>query len=608
MTITIGNIKINYLSGPDKIGLITPNSIELFKKWNVNEKMSYLPPILVIGDIHNSTSDNCASVSKCYDNDLTCMNIFSPLFYKALDSLSSENSRIDIFLETGFFPYLLKDANIFNELRDKNLFITNDSLLSYIPRYYPSCFSSKEIGCITTNLRYHLADIRFNPSNFNYLDHENEVIFLSIALMKDPKFIDWPLEQIYDFSTSYIESGIEKIDNEIKNKFKNIKFNLPDETIDLSRWLNISKKGNKPSKNPNMNKPPHFATFESYLFFCVENCFNYLNSISCDFFETPGKELIKNICEDPESFILFLLQHPQFKTKSIIYNKIKQSYMGEEICLKLVKRYFIYYQNKFVKPQIKSNNYKYILEQAINDYEKELNNYMLFLNRPLHRNINNGNNKEDFGTNLIQVYPQMCQNFADFISAPLMDLYFLISSWNNMYRDSICCVYIAGTNHIETLTNFLVFEEKCFDISFFHNKKAIINRKSLNQTIDENQKLSLSQKNNVTKTLLRCIDLTNEYDSYNFEEELKKYWLELINKNVGKIFQYKYTLLLNKIYLNNERLKYLTYKYYVKLLSGHLISEKEIEELYLYFISMNKGKEISKKKFIQKCNLLEKFI
>ena len=599
MSFKIANI--NYISGPEKLSLLVPTWKFLsYLEPNKNIGIPPVPPILLIGDHHESQKNNCSTLPLCHAQDLNnidskekdgiCMNISSTLWFKALDSLCGENSHIDIFIEHFMFPYFLKDSSLFKE---------SDTLLSFLPKYYPYCFSTSTSSsikkdsldkdkCPTKYIRYHLSDIRFSPNDIKFLDSEKEKIELGNIFLKHPDYKTLSLKDTFDYVNNKVYKETDIYDDTYKNG------------LEFSSY----------KENVYFDNPYHFPTFESYLFFCIEHCLNYktIKYMNCNFFSNNTLQLLYDWCKNPNQFFEFLFKMDEFSYKSVIQHKIKQSYINYDKCLEICKDYFKFYNQTFSTKQRAS--FIPQLEFALKYFNSLSTYYNSNKNKPYYRRLRETDNeiynkeikmtKEEINNYIEVICPQLGKDILDCFAHPFMDIYFLVSSWSQSYKDSLCSIYIYGTHHMETLQLFL-FKKKYYTIQMDLSRHPEQNRWSY-----DNDKIHMYLK----KTILnRCLFTKQEKEQKDwiFEDELTSYWKQYLflfssvsgsnSIQINKLITFS-----KQQYIIKERIKYLSFPYYIKLLSGYKISDEELNKLYNEYSSY-----ITKKRFIQLCHLSTKY-
>jgi len=515
MPLEISSLKFDYISGPTSLALIVPH--ERLKE-HLKDTSLMPSPILLIGDTHEETTYNCGVLDECITKESNCTSTFSPLFFRCLDTLTNEDYPIDIFLEVGIFPRFLKDPYLFDETRFKSLFDTNDGVMTYIPRYHSTCFStvgkSQEM-CFTKNIRYHLSDIRYQPSFLKLLDNEKSFITIANNMMKTDTN-NLTLEEIYT----------------------------------MSEELNKDKNNSKMLDNLE-----HFPTFESYLFYSLENVVNniILRRSGSMFFDKDVEELFNTLLEDPYKLIEELIKLPQFKTKSMIYKRIKESIFKEDFCLKLFKEYVNYY---FIKNPIKKGEYCKDCVSSVKSLEREIRR------------------KEISG----QVYrttvnsiKDATDNCANELFVPIMDFYFLVTSWKQQYKNSLMSVYIAGDVHVKQIRKFLMIKGYCKDYFSIYN----------NPIINDNKYLK--------GELIRCIEIPKSVP-YSIDDILREYFT-LYSQN-GKV-----KMLINKSNLQRKRIKYFGVEVVQDMLNGKAYSKDKLIESYVKH-TLDNTKNIKGKSFL----------
>lgn len=150
----LGGITIKNLSGPVSFCILVPDQLP--------SEIKNKSPILLIGDDHSSNEDLCEK-----DSDLN-INTYSQIWFRLLDSMTSEDKKIDYFIESFFPPKLAQCEDIINDSTSKWLLNTDtDSPMMFLPKYNIECFSkNSEISnkCSTSGIRYHFSDIRLDKS------------------------------------------------------------------------------------------------------------------------------------------------------------------------------------------------------------------------------------------------------------------------------------------------------------------------------------------------------------------------------------------------------------------------------------------------------------
>lgn len=154
----IGQISFNKISGPVSFHYLEPTEDFLFSL----SKKIYCPPIILIGDNHFTRE------KICYDNEEFTLSIFTPLWLRCLDSLGVENYPIYYGVES-FLPTKITNLEYYFTHENKNWLynIDNQTVMGYIPKQYPECFSkNKNVlkKCITENINFLFTDFRLGLS------------------------------------------------------------------------------------------------------------------------------------------------------------------------------------------------------------------------------------------------------------------------------------------------------------------------------------------------------------------------------------------------------------------------------------------------------------
>lgn len=561
--ITLGSIQFNYLSGPLSISMITPS------KSLLKISSSLLPPILFLGDQHNSTQDNCGMIETCKtkkvytEDEPLCMSTNSALWYRALDSLSSDQAKVDVYLELGFYPYFLKHPTLFDESRYKDLFETNQGMITYIPRFHTSCLSTiDEIQkkCLTRHIRYHLSDLRYEPGIIHFTPNEVDHIERSNKMVKDPSNKN-NLQTIYNtIHSSNSVNSVNSVNSKIHYRSKLV------------------------------GHPDHLPTFESLLYHNVSNRFNktVLAYDSPDmFYEEKTLDLMLLFLQKPQLFIKKIMDLPAFSSKSILHVKMNQCFVPNKICKEIISQYYQYAHDSTVDIR----NYLHReLEFASKKYYKYTMDVMrnpspMLSSVITHYYIKN-NKKRQY---LTKVWPELCKEISALMFSPLVDLFFLFTNWKQ--TNSILSCYIAGLEHTSTLYAFLV-EYDYYKSQFYFGDETLVNERINN--INKLKKCIIPSfiYKNRTFELKRCIQLN---EKVNIDNIILNYYhsQKYTQKDTQKesIIQ-SFTSQQNLI---QERIKCLSYNRYIHVLQGQLLTDQDISEC----ISVSNYK--SKESFLQAC-------
>ena len=159
----IGGIKIEKISGPVSFCILKPT--QKFLEFAEDDQ---IPMQILLGDEHYSFEHTCGTLDA--EHVLTTNSVivsnFAQNWFRLLDSICTEQHPIDYFIES-FVP--------FKELQkpNKQLMKIAPSVMTYIAQHHIPCFSreQKEIKrdkCLTKNIRYHMAEVRWSINVYHY--------------------------------------------------------------------------------------------------------------------------------------------------------------------------------------------------------------------------------------------------------------------------------------------------------------------------------------------------------------------------------------------------------------------------------------------------------
>ena len=231
MPLTIYNKKINKISGPVSMRILTPNKT----KFNNYKKIGMKLPIYILfGDNHLSSKNMC-EICECKDGSSSCCyKIYDPNFMRLIDKVVSPGYSVDFYVEDwGHQETENVDLTKYNGT-------TSLSPLHLVTTPYGVCYNRKlretkqyRKGCPTKGLRWHSADVRklydINKytfelfCNFIILEHpvEEERKYLS-GIKKRSARIEY-IKKVFDlmisiFSKQQIKKYSDVINNLITNK------------------------------------------------------------------------------------------------------------------------------------------------------------------------------------------------------------------------------------------------------------------------------------------------------------------------------------------------------------------------------------------------------
>jgi len=174
MSLYIGGQKIAAISGPVVVSILRHTN-KLIMDLGCGS-----PVLMLVGDHHgltNRCNEDAKHINETYDKgEGIILRMMDKSFYHALDALATEDRPIDYYIES-FFPLKLLQEDKYLKFDRDNFIAFDESILRFLPSNYLSCFSSKNTKkkqelCFTKHIRYHLVDLRFAHSNFNFDDED----------------------------------------------------------------------------------------------------------------------------------------------------------------------------------------------------------------------------------------------------------------------------------------------------------------------------------------------------------------------------------------------------------------------------------------------------
>ena len=219
-------------------------------------------------------------------------------------------------------------------------------------------------------------------------------------------------------------------------------------------------------------------------------------------------------------------------------------------------------------------------------------------------------------------WPQFCEELATIICSPLVDLFFLFTSWK--YSNSICSVFIAGLNHTTSLYTFLV------DNEYFYSEFYFGDHKDINDIIKDEYKLpeylppyyeywSIIQQSIIKEPLKRCIQFNFKKENNNIDDILNKYWLNIykeFSSQNGKENKKKelVKVIIDELYkqqmIIKDRINCISYDIFIRVMSGEVLSSSDLNNSFNQYIITNQliNTEEQKKIFLLKCNFSSSYI
>jgi hypothetical protein len=176
MGLNINKTIIKNLSGPVSAYILTPTEesfVSMKAIFNIKT-----PVIFMLGDVHGSFNGNCQDVIRSRDlQGAVTYNITDPEFLKLLDSLSSEKTPVDFYVE--YFSQYYKEEKDF-KFFDYSSKLLLDNKDCFYRRKNKKIYEDIEIKykCPTENMKWHFGDPREIRNIFD-LDYQRLSIMAS---------------------------------------------------------------------------------------------------------------------------------------------------------------------------------------------------------------------------------------------------------------------------------------------------------------------------------------------------------------------------------------------------------------------------------------------
>ena len=420
MPLEVGGMEFDYLSGPVGMCIFTPSNA-LISQLSKGKGYNVIP-ILGFEDLHWSLKNNCYELNMCKENDVRCVTLYTPILYRLLDQLATSQYSIHLFMEIGFFPYLLKNDKLISPER-LSVFNATDGSMTYIARRHAACLATSRNTenelCFTSNLKYHLSDMRYEPSHLSLRDEEKELISVANKLVRESPYMTVPLQDLY----SEAEQMISRKDAYVQN-------------VDL--------------------KLTHFPTFESYMLDSFSTCCRQSHVL---FYGEKAHELLMLAVTDANAFVNRLTQFRQWFPRSLFAMRMSSSIFPFDFLIKMWKQYIHYAFH-----QDKQREYYLDLVKNLDDSVFDTYNLPKFRalrvrgSRDRYRIEHRvpieteefiiarakANNLEDVRT-----------HFSDILDDAMMEFYFLLTSWKTEHNNSLLSIFSAGSKHITNVRFFM---------------------------------------------------------------------------------------------------------------------------------------------------------
>jgi len=446
----LAGMKFSYVSGPIGMCLLTPSET-LIK----NLKKGYdAIPICGFEDIHWNINKNCYELNMCKDKTTDCVTLYTPLLYRLLDQLATKEYPINLFMEIGFFPYLLSNNKLISHER-LSIFNANDGSMTYIARRHAACLSTSRSTdndlCFTSNLKYHLSDIRYQPNHLQLSNEEMKMIGVANQLVKESPYMTVPLQDLY------------RIAQDIVNHDKPFKY----ETYST-----------------------HFPTFESYMLDAFKKC---CQRSEAKFYDMKAIELLMLAITDANAFVNRVIRFPQWMSRSVFADRMSKSIFPFTFLVTMWKQYMRY---AFIR---RSTDETYIANlevlHTLDDTVFDIYYHPTFdrlRTRPARERLSDRSLEvDDHEFNVAKAKMKSLYNarayFSEILDDAMMEFYFLITSWKTEHNNSLLSVFSAGATHVENVRFFMqkhgYYNTKCINsinktrcISFHKNELSISKR------------------------------------------------------------------------------------------------------------------------------------
>ena len=422
MPLEIAGMEFAYLSGPIGMCILTPS-----KKLISNLKKGYdALPICGFEDVHFSIKKNCYQLNMCKENDTSCVTLYTPMLYRLLDQLATKEYSINLFMEIGFFPYLLKNDKLISPER-LSIFKANDGSMTYIARNHAACLSTSRNTenklCFTSNLKYHLSDLRYQPNHLQLTNEEKKLISIANKLVIESPYLSFPLKDLYSIAE---EMASHKNPNE------------PFESLIT-----------------------HFPTFESYMLDTFKKCRHQSNIM---FYDMKASDLLKLAVTNTNGFINRLIKFPQWMTRSVFADRMSSSIFPFNLLVTMWKQYIDYAFFRYSKGK---PEYKYHLEALTTIDDRVFSEYY----HPKYKHLRTGGSRERlrYENRLLEVeneeFDEVKENveslseareyFSGILDDAMMEFYFLLTSWKKEHNNSMLSIFSAGATHIKNVRFFM---------------------------------------------------------------------------------------------------------------------------------------------------------
>jgi hypothetical protein len=511
MPLEIAGMNFTHLSGPIGMCLLTPSKSLISHL----KKGCDAIPICGFQDIHWSLEKNCYELNLCKENDTNCVTLYTPVLYRLLDQVSSKEYSINLFMEIGFFPYLLKNEKLISPER-LAVFDATDGSMTYIARRHAACLSTSRNTenelCFTANLKYHLSDIRYQPEYVKLTEDEKKLIRVANKLVKESPYTTFPLKDLYSIAKDMLDT--DKTDKTDKTDREDI---------------------------------THFPTFESYMLDAIKKC---CQRPDVTFYDMKAIDLLTLAVTDANAFVNRIIKFPQWLSRSVFADRMSCSIFPFNFLVTMMKQYitFAFERRK------QAENQKDMYEQYLQVLTTLNDNVFLFYYQPKFTYLRLQGSKDRFPDERlyskqdlhdfqeakinVDIVYEARNFFKEILDDAIMEFYFLLTSWKKEHNNSLLSIFSAGATHIK-------------NVRFFMQTYGYYNTQCFQTTKHQRT---------------RCVAFIK--DNFSLSKWLSHYWMKMNPK--------KQTSLYHKLGLQTRRVQVLGNDIMYKILNGNAIPSSEI--------------------------------
>jgi len=399
MSLFIAGQKIAAISGPVQLSILTPTNKFVFD-------IDISPTLILLGDDHelsNLCDTSHENLQQVYDrNEGIILRLTDKSFYKALDKLATSEQPVDYYVES-FFPFKLLQKDNYLQIDRKNFVDIVDAVITYLPQKYLACFSTKNTAkkqevCFTNNIRYHLVDVRFAHTNFNY-DSDTDIL----------RNADMSYES--EVITNLICSSLlVNHDNPIFHGSSELAIDVLEETC---------------------KDPMHFARW----FYNFDNQTFLARSLILK----QTKKFYKSRYTDVVN------RDGSYNTKSIFSIKLQQFFL--EYYEYFITTKFNVARMRELSAQIRKSIISH--KNDMKELERKGTIHTSFGNMPMCGIVH---------IERFKAYSNIISEYVKLLAIPLLDIYFLFRCWKASGTRGWLSVLSAGYNHTDTIRKFLIYK------------------------------------------------------------------------------------------------------------------------------------------------------